>query len=208
MKALARLFQAGVFIGGSIGAAIPVPVDIKSWPNIVATVFYGIALATVKPGSQPARRWIVGTLILGVILGVACFLICLPRTLDVDGKRYIRGELKALVRQEIEARKISEKEYFIWSGKNSDEVWTADSLALNTTIVAALLSATMGALAFGLMGLFEYLSKPAPILKWIMLILAVTVLIGIAFWWGRHSQARHFSLNRQLYRASIITYVR
>jgi|SRR5882724_275543 len=185
MKGLVRLFQASVFIGSSVGAAIPVPVEIKSWPNIVAAVAYGIALATVEPRSQRARRWIVGTLIGGLLLGIGSYWVCSFCTLEIGGQRYISGELLPSARQEMETRKLSEKEYFQFGGKHSDEVWTRDSLAKNTVLIVALLSATMGTLAFGLMGLFEYLSKPAPILKWVMLILAILVLAGIAFWWGR-----------------------
>jgi hypothetical protein len=197
MRALARLLQAGVFIGSSITAAIPVPVEIKSWPNIVAAVGYGIALASVKPESKRAVQWIIGTLIAGVLLGIACFWICTPRTLEINGMRYVRGQLQPSARENIEKRGISEKEYFQWSGKDPDNVWTRDSIAVNTVIIAALTSATMGFLAFGLMALFEYRSKPAPILKWVMMILAVAVVAWIAFWSGRHSPARATSVNYQ-----------
>src|ERR1044071_4188229 len=118
MKGLARLLQAGVFIGGSITAAIPTPVELKSWPNIIAAVGYAIALATVTPGSKRARTWVVATLIAGALCGLACLWVYPTHTLEIGGNRYIAGELISSVRQEIEKRGISPKEYFQWGGKD------------------------------------------------------------------------------------------
>src|SRR5437762_2067461 len=135
MKWLSRMFQAGAFIGSSVVAALPAPIEVKTWPNVVAATAYAVALATVTAGSRPAVRWIVGTLIAAVLIGTASFLICIPRTIEVDGKRYIKGELQPTVREDMATRKISEEDYFRWSGKDSSKVWTRDSIAVNTTMV-------------------------------------------------------------------------
>jgi hypothetical protein len=136
MKALARLLQVGTFIGGSLGASIPLPEEVKYWPNIVVSVAYAAVLATIKPGSTGAKKWIVGSLVLSVLIGILCFWISATYTVNIEGKHYIKGDLQPSVREDIKKRGITEADYFLWSGKKADEVWTPDSVATSTLIVA------------------------------------------------------------------------
>jgi hypothetical protein len=84
-------------------------------------------------------------------------------TIELEGKVYIRGELTDQAQEYLKTRPtVSEKEYFIDSGKKEDWVWKPESRRMRRILLGSLYSIFIFFFGLSIMGALEIYARRRP----------------------------------------------
>jgi hypothetical protein len=102
-------------------------------------------------------------MIIGLISGFAYWVVIDSITIEVNSKVYIRGELTDQSQDYLKKYpSVSEKEYFIQSGKNEDWIWKPESRRMRRILLGTLYSLFIFFFGLSIMGALEIYSRTKP----------------------------------------------
>jgi hypothetical protein len=105
-------------------------------------------------------------MVIGLGSGLAYWILIDSMTIEVDSKVYIRGKLTDQAQEHLKTHPtISEKEYFIDSGKQEDWVWRPESRRMRRILLGSLYSAFIFFFGLSIMGALEIYARGRPHFK-------------------------------------------
>lgn len=102
-------------------------------------------------------------MIIGLGSGFAYWVLVDSMTIEVKSKVYIRGEFTDQAQEYLKKYPtVSEKEYFIQSGKNEDWVWKPESRRMRRILLGSLYSIFIFFFGLSIMGALEIYARSKP----------------------------------------------
>jgi hypothetical protein len=155
-KRVTRVFQLASFVAGFFLSSLPCPASLTTWPKMVIVSVYLIVLIIVRPNKLWINILIVAFLIIGLTFGFYYWVSLDSRSINVNGQIHVKGQLTKEAKDYLEKHpSVTEKEYFVWTGKKESEVWTPESIRNNKLFLGGLYSLFVSFVGFGIFGALE-----------------------------------------------------
>jgi len=136
-----RLVQLAVAIAGLLLSAFPYPSSFYAWPKVLVLGSWTVSFLSIRPNRRRSRIVLALSMVIGLGCGLAYWILIDSMTIEVDSKVYIRGELTDQAKEYLKTHPtVSEKEYFIDSGKKEDWVWKPESRRMSRILLGSLYS--------------------------------------------------------------------
>jgi len=159
-KTATRVFQLATFVAGFFLSSLPCPASLTAWPKMVIVSVYLIVLIIVRPNKLWINILIVAFLIIGLIFGFYYWVSLDSRSIKVNGQIHVKGQLTKAAKDYLDKYpSVTEKEYFVMTGKEESEVWTPESIWNNKLVLGGLYSLFVSVLGFGIFGALEIIAR-------------------------------------------------
>jgi len=158
-----RLVQLVTAVAGLLLSAFPYPASLYAWPKVLVLGSWGVSYLWVRPNSMRSRIVLAISLAIGIGCGITYWVLIDSMTIGVENKVYIRGELTEQAKEHLKKHpSVTEKEYFIQSGKKEDWVWKPESRRTPRIILGLLYSAFIFFFGLSILGALEIYSRSEP----------------------------------------------
>ena len=136
-----RIVQFVTTLAAVLKSALPYPVSLTHWPKVVIIGAWAISILSIRPNQRWSKNFLIISMIGGLGCGFSYWVLIDSTTIKIDEVVYIRGDLTERAKDYMKNNPaVSEKEYFIASGKKEDWVWKPESRKANKIILGSLYS--------------------------------------------------------------------
>ena len=158
-----RLLQLVTAVAGLLLSAFPYPASFYAWPKVLVLGSWIVSYLWIRPNSKPSKIVLAISLAIGIGCGITYWVLIDSMTITVEDKVYIRGELTDDAQEYLKKKpSVTEKEYFIQSGKKEDWVWKPKSRRKPRITLGLLYSAFIFFFGLSIMGALEIYSRSEP----------------------------------------------
>lgn len=157
---LARLVQLATAIAGLLLSAFPYPATLYAWPKVLILGSWVVSFLMIRTDRRCSRIVLAISMVIGLGSGFTYWVLVDSMTIEVDSRVYIRGELTDQAQKYLNKfPTVSEKEYFIQSGKNDDWVWKPESRRMRRVLFGSLYSIFIFFFGLSIMGALEIYAR-------------------------------------------------
>ncbi|MBW2075779.1 MAG: hypothetical protein JRI58_13730 [Deltaproteobacteria bacterium] len=158
-----RLVQLATAIAGLLLSAFPYPASLYAWPKVLILGSWVVSFLSIRTNRRYTRIVLAISMIIGLGSGFAYWVFVDSMAIEVESKVYIRGELTDQAQEYLKKYPtVSEKEYFIQSGKNEDWVWKPESRRMSRILLGSLYSIFIFFFGLSIMGALEIYARSKP----------------------------------------------
>jgi len=158
-----RLVQLATAIAGLLLSAFPYPASLYAWPKVLILGSWVVSFLSIRTIRRYTRIVLAISMIIGLGSGFAYWVLVDSMTIEVKSKVYIRGEFTDQAQEYLKKYPtVSEKEYFIQSGKNEDWVWKPESRRMRRILLGSLYSIFIFFFGLSIMGALEIYARSKP----------------------------------------------
>ena len=158
-----RLVQLATAIGGLLVSAFPYPASLYAWPKVLILGSWVVSFLSIRPNRRRSGIVLAISMVISLGSGFAYWVLIDSMTIEVDSRVYIRGELTDQAQEYLKkSPTVSEKEYFIQSGKNDDWVWKPESRRMRRILLGSLYSIFIFFFGLSIIGALEIYARSRP----------------------------------------------
>lgn len=158
-----RLVQLATAIAGLLMSAFPYPASLYAWPKVLILGSWVVSFLSVRPNRRRSKIVLAISMVIGLGSGLVYWVLVDSMTIEVDSRVYFRGELTDQAQEYLKKYPtVSEKEYFIQSGKNDDWVWKPESRRMPRILLGSLYSTFIFFVGLSIMGTLEIYVRSTP----------------------------------------------
>ena len=158
-----RVVQLATAIAALLLSAFPYPASFYAWPKVIILGSWVVSFLSIRPNQRWSRIVLTISMVLGLGCGFTYWVLIDSMTIEVDGKVYIRGELSDQAQEYLKKHPtVTEKEYFIQSGKNEDWVWKSESRRKRRIVLGPLYSSFIFLFGLSIIGTLEKYARSRP----------------------------------------------